>query len=102
MKSIVSSGPSATTRQAPWRSESGNGAPPNRSREPPRRLPWVAAGDVEVEDRLPEQRVAHGAADDPGLLAGKDLADALVVDGHPTHHPLARARTLVSSPVAIS
>ena len=101
MKSIVSSAPSATTRQAPWRSDRGNGAPPNRSREPPRRLPWIAAGDVEVEDRLLEQGVAHRAPDDPRLLPREQLADALVVDGHPT--TIRSARTaLVSSPVAIS
>ncbi len=71
------------------------------AREPPSRVPRVAAGDVEVDDRLAEDGVPHGAADDPCLLAGEQLADALVVHGHPTTTRRAR-RSRVSSPVASS
>ena len=38
----------------------------------------IAAGDVEIDDVAAEQLVADGPADDPGLLAGKDLARELI------------------------
>ena len=46
-----------------------------RARDPPR-VPLRIAGDREVDvvGVAPEQAVAHGAADEPGLLAGQDLA----------------------------
>ncbi len=70
-------------------------------REPPRRLPRVTARDVEVEDGLVEEGVAHRAADDPRLLLCKELTDALVVHGHPTTTLCARGAR-ESRPVAIS
>ena len=39
-----------------------------------RRVLRLAAGDVHVHDLPPEQPVADGAADDPGLLARQHLA----------------------------
>ena len=55
----------------------------------------LAAGDVEVDELAPEQLVAHGAADDPGLLAREHLPREL------THRsPTRRARVgLESMPV---
>ena len=38
-------------------------------------LPWIAHGDVEVDELAPEQLVAHGAADDPRLLAAQHLVE---------------------------
>src|SRR5207245_868841 len=43
-------------------------------RVPARRPLRLAAGDVHVHDLPPEQPVADGAADDPGLLARQHLA----------------------------
>jgi hypothetical protein len=37
----------------------------------PRRLLRLAKSDVDVDNRTSERAVAHGAADDPRLLAGE-------------------------------
>ena len=53
------------------------------AREAMRGVARIRAGDVEVEHRPQEQLVAHGAADDPGVLAAQDLADALIHRSRP-------------------
>jgi hypothetical protein len=39
-----------------------------------RRLLWLAAGDVEIDDVAPEELVANGASHDPRFLARKHFA----------------------------
>ena len=46
-----------------------------------RRCSRIGAGDVEVEDGATEQLVADRPADDPGLLVGEHLANAVI---HPS------------------
>ena len=41
------------------------------------RLPWIAHGDVEVDELAPEQLVPHRAADEPRLLAAQHLSSEL-------------------------
>ena len=67
------SGP--TTRQAPNAPESRKAAPPVCSRHLARGPPRVAGhGEVEVDGLAAEQPVAHGAADDPRVRPGEDVA----------------------------
>ena len=90
--------PSATTRQAPCRSESGNDRAAEAAREAMRRVARIRAGDVEVENRPEEQLVADRAADDPRLLAAQDLAESLIHRSRPA----GRGPSVVLRPVAIS
>ena len=98
VKSTVSSEPAVATRQAPWRSESGKAAPPKRRAKRCAAVARIAARDVEVDDGPAQEPVAHGAADDPGLLAGQDLRHALI---H-REPPAAPDRRPCTIPVAIS
>ncbi len=52
-------------------------------REAMRRVARIRARDVDVENRPEEQRVAHRAADDPGVLAAQDLAESLIHRSRP-------------------
>ena len=57
--------------------------PAESPRKTARRVPRVVAGDVEIQNGPAEEHVADRAADDPGLLVGKDLADSLIHRGLP-------------------
>jgi hypothetical protein len=46
---------------------------------PVRRRSRVSAGDVQVEDRPPEEVVADGATHDPRLLSAERLSDLGVI-----------------------
>ena len=75
---------SCTTRQAPWRSDSGNGEPPARDARPPGGRARIAVDHhVDVGDRAADQQIAHAAADQPRAVQRHGGADPLQLSLRP-------------------
>ena len=73
--------PPATTRQAPCRSDSGNGEPPHRPASRFGHRARIPNDDqVDVEHRPPQQHVAHAATDQPCALRPAPAGGCLRAD----------------------